>query len=88
MTATAGITSTASRGATTSILSNKLYANPSTGAMNVKSLTADNSIQVYDAEYNSGATLGVGFGGWDEEGTISIKNDSSEVIITGAGKID
>lgn len=33
MTATAGISSTSSRGATTSILNNQLYANPSTGTL-------------------------------------------------------
>ena len=33
MTATAGVSSTSSRGATTSILCNKIYANPNTGAL-------------------------------------------------------
>ena len=81
------VATTTSQTTTTLKNYNKLYANPYHGYLTATSVLTSNKVQVYDAEYNSGATLGVGLGGWDEEGTISIKNDSSEVIITGAGKI-
>lgn len=50
MTATAGITSTSSRGDTTSILNNVLYANPSTGQLNATTFKVNEQVTL---EWNS-----------------------------------
>ena len=50
MTATAGNTSTSSRGDTTAILNNSIYANPSTGQLNATSYKVDEAVTL---QYNS-----------------------------------
>lgn len=95
MSATAGVTSTDSRGATTAILNNKIYAQPGTGELTVSMLnvTGDQIVITDSSGYNVGLTCALlstnrAIAFPDKTGTIALTSDIPSIPsnnVTGSG---
>lgn len=97
MTATAGISSTSSRGATTSILNNQIYANPSTGTISAAyfngaaaattAYTTANLKNIIESDSAPGSTTAPNGTVWLQYGTTWIDDAADYVVEHGTSGI-